>query len=110
MTERGEKPPGGHEGEPKQKSLLPKVSPDIGLALQREIEDAGSEHDYIIEIIKRLNKENPAINTFLSKATEQFKSVPEVRTEAMKIGYFVYRLLESQAQADKMNEEFREKK
>lgn len=80
-------------------NLLPIVDPDIGQSIAQAIDD---EKEYVEKQIRRLEKENPAIAEFISRWSLMHD---ELLVEVALCGVLVYRLLESQAEADKMSEE-----
>jgi hypothetical protein len=76
---------------------LPVVNPAIGFSLHEEV--VGRDDDsYLTEHLTRLDEENPAISTWIRKYAE-LTDDPE---GAMFCGLLVYRLLESQAEANQM--------
>ena len=84
-----------------KKGLLPIVHKEIGLAVQRKIsEQPGNE--FLIQTIERLTEDNPCIANFVS----QFGVVSGNPHLVAYVGIVVYRLLESQAEADKLDKEF----
>jgi hypothetical protein len=83
------------------KSFLPVVRPEIGGSLERDLLDKFDE-TYVIDHLDRLDTENPTISRFIRK----FSKSTGDDIGAMFCGIIVYRMLESQAEANRMNEEF----
>lgn len=81
-------------------SYLPVVNPDVGHSLAREV-IARDDEDYLDEHLARLDEENPTISVWIRKFAEQ-TSDP---VGSMFCAVMVYRLLESQAESNKMTEE-----
>ena len=81
---------------------LPIVKEEIGFAIQEEFRNSMGG-DYICETLKRMEKENPCIANFISAYSLQFK---ESILPTMSCAVLVYRLLESQAEADAMEKDF----
>lgn len=79
---------------------IPVVKPEIGCSLEREVFDK-FDVPYIKEQLRRLDKENPTIARFIRK----FSKTTEDRVGAAFCGIIVYRLLESQAEANRMTYE-----
>jgi len=84
-------------------TFLPVVKPEIGGPLERELFDK-FDVDYIKETLARLDTENPTIARFIRK----FSKTTDDRKGAAFCGVVVYRMLESQAEANRMNAEFGE--
>lgn len=78
-------------------SYLPRVSPNIGFSLEQEIRNRDDEI-YLEEQLSRLDEENPAISTWIRKYAELTDDSNGVKL----CGVIVYRLLESQSEADQM--------
>ncbi len=84
-----------------KKGLLPYVSEEIGFALQGEIlEKPGNE--YVVEILQRLTEDNPHVANFIATMSLNSDGSP---LHSAYLSILVYRLLESQADADKMKSE-----
>jgi len=84
-----------------KKGLVPIVTQEVGFALQAELNQEGPE--YFGSIFQRLfSGDNPAIAKYLYNLVEK---LPEDKTIILHAGLGVYRLLESQAEADKMTRE-----
>jgi len=86
-----------------KKGLLPVVTESIGSAVQAELLQ---QEGYITEMLKRLQEDNPCIANFISQVAMHSSSEKRVQQQIAYCGLLVYRLLESQAEADKMNQEF----
>ncbi len=85
--------------------LLPKVEKDIFASVGQSMEeDNDSDAEFIMKYSKHLEKVNPVILTFISDWSEKSKGKSFLR---LVIGMLtVYRLLESQAEAEQMNRDF----
>ena len=82
---------------------LPKVTPEIGQAIKAELErTAGNE--YVVKMLERLERENPCVAEFVSQMAMQHADPVTVSTAAL----LVYRLLESQADADQLKKQIAE--
>lgn len=85
-----------------KKGLLPVVKEEIGHAVQAEMLHSNGK-TYEIKMLQRLARDdNPCIANFIS-AFAMGMETPEARDAAMYSGLLVYRMLESQAEADRMN-------
>lgn len=84
---------------PTRKKRLPVVTRETGYAVCRELEQAEG-NEYILHLIERLETENPCIAEFISRLAIQHDDPVAISTAAL----LVYRLLESQAEADELNE------
>ncbi|MEK7089358.1 MAG: hypothetical protein AAB920_00905 [Patescibacteria group bacterium] len=84
--------------------MLPIVKEEIGFTIQEEFRNSEGS-DYICETLERMGKENPCIANFIAAYSLQFK---EEILPIMTCAVLVYRLLESQAEADSMEKEFRQ--
>jgi Mg/Co/Ni transporter MgtE len=83
-----------------RKKLLPYVNEEIGFALQKEfLETQGNE--YVTQVLTRLREDNPCIANFISNMSVSSGDP----TSCATTGILVYRLLESQAEADKLKSE-----
>ena len=81
-------------------NLLPIVTQETGYAVCRELER--SEHnDYVIGLLERVERENPCLAEFVSRLAMQHGDPVGISTAAM----LVYRLLESQAEADSLRQQ-----
>jgi hypothetical protein len=76
-------------------TLLPRVTKETGFAVCRELETEDN-NDYIIAMLERLEGENPCVAEFVSRLAIQHDDPVGISTAAL----LVYRLLESQAEAD----------
>ncbi|MCO5168946.1 MAG: hypothetical protein M9894_21610 [Planctomycetes bacterium] len=76
-------------------TLLPRVTRETGFAVCRELEQEDN-NDYIIAMLARLEGENPCVAEFVSRLAIQHDDPVGITTAAL----LVYRLLESQAEAD----------
>jgi len=76
--------------------FLPVVKPEIGASLQQEMPD--SDLKYIKGQLKRLDTENPTVAHFI----RNFAKTTKDKVGAAYCGLVVYRLLESQAEANRM--------
>lgn len=83
--------------------LLPLVNPDIGDSLQHELPD--NDAKYVYDQIERISKLNPCIAQFISTYALEMETDdnPQIVLGVALCGIMVYRLLESQAEADEMN-------
>ena len=77
---------------------LPKVTKETGFAVCRELEQE-SDNNYVIRLLERLEDENPCVAEFVSRLAIQHDDPVGISTAAL----LVYRLLESQAEADSLN-------
>jgi hypothetical protein len=82
--------------------MLPVVTKMTGAAVSREIE-RDENNDYIIRLLERLEGENPCVAEFVSRMAIQHEDPVAISTAAL----LVYRLLESQAEANKLREQLR---
>lgn len=76
---------------------LPRVTKETGYAVCRELERADN-NDYVIHLLERLEEENPCIAEFVSRLSINHEDPVGISTAAL----LVYRLLESQAEADSL--------
>lgn len=74
---------------------LPRVTKETGYAVCRELESADN-NDYVISMLERLEAQNPCVAEFVSRLAIQHEDPVGISTAAL----LVYRLLESQAEAD----------
>lgn len=81
--------------------MLPIVKEEVGFAIQAELLQ-GTNNEYVIEQIKRIQRENPCIINFISSFSVKGKDP----IASAYCGILVYRLLESQAEADEMKKSF----
>lgn len=86
------------------KPILPKVSEGVEESIKAEY--LQNQEEYLSELIDRIKKENPTIIKFI---VDCLSGIPEdneiARKSVVYSGLFVYRLLESQAQANKLEDE-----
>ncbi|MBI5066482.1 hypothetical protein HZA97_09715 [Candidatus Woesearchaeota archaeon] len=86
------------------KPILPKVSEGIEGSIKAEY--LGNEEKYVSELIEKVKKENPIIIKFLGDCLSGIsKDNEEAKKAIIYSGLFVYKLLESQAQANKLEED-----
>ena len=83
--------------------LLPIVTPDVGFSVQADILQT-EQNKYVLGILERLLKDNPCVAGFINNMITD--SPKEYAKVIAYTGAVVYRLLESQAEADEMNGEF----
>ena len=81
-------------------SALPTVTKETGHAVCRELE-LEDNNDYVIGLLARLEAENPCVAEFVSRLAIQHEDPVGITTAAM----LVYRLLESQAEADALRQQ-----
>jgi len=81
-------------------STLPTVTKETGYALCRELERS-EYNDYVIQLLERVEAENPCVAEFVSRLAIQHDDPVGISTAAM----LVYRLLESQAEADALRQQ-----
>ncbi len=82
--------------------LLPKVNEGTGKSVQR---DYARDTLYSTKLVERLSTENPCILNFINEMSNHSKDPESV----LETSLLVYRLLESQAEADKLDREYGEK-
>jgi hypothetical protein len=83
---------------------LPVVKPEIGCSLEREMMDVLQESDdinFVKDKLRRLDILNPTIARFI----REFSKTTKDKIGAAYCGIIVYRLLESQAEANKMQQD-----
>lgn len=81
--------------------FLPVVKPEIGGSIERELVNK-RDIEYIKKHLKRLDIENPTIAKFIKDFSKSTKD----RVGTAFCSLLVYRMLESQAEANKMSEEY----
>ncbi len=81
--------------------LLPVVSPDIGGPLQKELPE--NDKAYIGEQLTRIADINPCVASFISTFCLESEDI----AGCALCGIMVYRLLESQAEVDRMKDSFK---
>ncbi len=82
---------------------LPKVSINVGHAIQAEILQ---NNEYVADLYDRLAVENPCIANLLAAFGQNIGRDDKEYTNMATMGLLIYRLLESQAEADAMECEF----
>ena len=82
---------------------LPRVTPEIGQAIKAELERTEG-NDYVTTMLQRLERENPCVAEFVSQMALQAGDPVAVSTAAL----LVYRLLESQSDADALKQQIKE--
>ena len=87
-----------------KKGLLPIISQEVGNSITAEILQTNGDK-YMLDLLQRLGVEdNPGIANYVNIMMMQAK-IPDTREAILYAALGVYRLLESQAEADKMNRE-----
>ncbi|MCI0340559.1 MAG: hypothetical protein L0216_05335 [Planctomycetales bacterium] len=81
---------------------LPRVTPEIGHAVKAELERTPG-NQYVVSLLERLEKVNPCVAEFVSQMALRHQDPVMVSTAAL----LVYRLLESQSEADEMKAQFK---
>lgn len=81
---------------------LPKVTKETGFAVCRELEQE-ADNNYIIGLLEKLEEENPCVAEFVSRLAIQHEDPVGISTAAL----LVYRLLESQAEAEELKEQLK---
>lgn len=79
---------------------LPTVTKETGYAVCRELE-RDANNSYVIQLLERLEEENPCVAEFVSRLAIQHDDPVGISTAAV----LVYRLLESQQEADTLREQ-----
>jgi hypothetical protein len=79
---------------------LPVVNPDVGKSVAIAVERSGDQMRYTEDQLERLDEENPAVACFIREWAE--RSEEPLSAVGMVC---LYRILESQAEADAMMEE-----
>ena len=79
---------------------LPVVTKETGFAVCRELERE-EDNDFIIQLLEKLEEENPCVAEFVSRLAIQHEDPVGISTAAL----LVYRLLESQVEADELKEQ-----
>lgn len=82
------------------KPLLPIVDSEVGFSLAKYVGEKG-DAEFIRSELKRIGKENPTIAEFIKK----WSSLGSCQTHTKFCGILVYKLLRSQAEANRMTEE-----
>ena len=86
----------------KRMPKLPRVTKETGYAVCRELEQE-EDNNYIIKLLERLEEENPCVAEFVSRLAIQHEDPVGISTAAL----LVYRLLESQVEADELKEQLK---
>ena len=81
---------------------LPRETKETGYAVCRELEQA-EDNDYIIQLLERLEEDNPCIAEFVSRLAIQHEDPVGIATSAL----LVYRLLESQLDANELRKKIK---
>ena len=79
---------------------LPQVTKETGYAVCRELERE-ENNGFVIRTLARLEEENPCVAEFVSRLAIQHDDPVGISTAAV----LVYRLLESQAEADALRQQ-----
>lgn len=81
---------------------LPVVTKETGHAVSRELERE-EDNDFIIGLLERLEEQNPCVAEFVSRLAIQHEDPVGISTAAL----LVYRLLESQAESNALEEQMK---
>lgn len=81
-------------------TFIPVVKPEVGFSLQRELCDK-FDKGYLKEELRKLDEENPVISRFI----RNFSKTTDDRMGAAWCGLLVFKLLASQAEANRMEME-----
>lgn len=81
--------------------FLPVVNPAISGPLERELADK-CDVPYLKQQLARLDEENPIVAKFIRDFSKKTKD----KLAVMFCGVIIYKMLESQAEADQMNIQF----
>lgn len=79
--------------------FLPVVKPEISGPLEHEISSSQYDEEYLESQLARIDEENPMIGQWI----RTFAETTDDETGAAFCALVVYRMLESQAEANKMN-------
>jgi hypothetical protein len=79
---------------------LPIVNAEIGLPIAHALRGQDDDN-YVHEELAKINKENPVIVEFL----QQFAETTEDEMGSLFAGILIYKMLRSQAEADRMKQE-----
>jgi hypothetical protein len=82
------------------KPLLPIVDAEVGFSLAKSVGERG-DSEFINSELRHINKENPTVADFIKKWAELGRC--SIHTKFC--GILVYKLLRSQAEADRMAED-----
>lgn len=83
-------------------NYLPLVKPEISCSMEQDLIQH-SDDSYVMDRLHHLSENNPVIYTFLKEFSKQ--SSDPIFT--LFSGLIVYKMLESQAEADEMNSEYK---
>jgi len=90
-----------------KKDLLPIVQEEVVRAVQEEFRQRG--YNYVKETLERIKQDNPLVGFYIDEFVKRNQNLSPLLSPSLLIEYatiFVYRLIESQAEAEKMNREF----
>ena len=82
------------------KTLLPIVDAEVGFSLAKTVGEKG-DLEFINSELRRIDKENPVVADFIKK----WAKLGNCSTHTKFCGILVYRMLQSQAEADRMTED-----
>ncbi len=82
-------------------NLLPFVTNEVGHSVAQSLDQGDDKKNCEVQL-KRIKKTNPAVAEFIRRWSKTCKD----KIGAMMCGILVYKLLESQAEADRMNKEY----
>jgi len=82
------------------KPLLPIVDAEVGFSLAKTVGEAG-DSEFMKSELQRINRENPTVANFIKR----WSQLSECPTHTKFCGILVYKLLRSQAEADRMMED-----
>jgi hypothetical protein len=86
------------------KNLLPFVTEEVGYSIAKDM--CNDDEKYVIEELQKIQDENPVVANFIFKWIKINKK-KEARINVAFCVIIVYKMLRSQAEADRMNEEFK---
>lgn len=78
---------------------LPIVKPETCFSLEREVKDL-NDKDYVKKVLKKINEINPVVAMWIKNYSKKTND----RLGSIVCAVMVYRLLESQEEADFLNE------
>lgn len=81
---------------------LPRVTKETGYAVCRELEQE-EDNNYVIKLLEKLEEDNPCVAEFVSRLAIQHEDPVGISTAAL----LVYRLLESQVEAEDLKEQLK---
>ena len=82
--------------------FLPVVDSDLFFPINAEVEQLKNDAKFVKKMLHKIKKENPNIAKFITRFASEQKNSLGVAI----CGLMVYHMLESQAEVDKMEEEF----